>query len=673
MSRDLLRVLAKTFVFTFLLIFLCFLIRIAFVVYVGHFHGVLYEEGESFISLLPQIGLMFYNGALFDYRGVAVFAILYFVLGIFGLLLKSLCPPPYFKFSFLNVYAYIVFALFLFVSIANFTYYTIYKDVFNIVLLGIFFDDQQAILEDGLSGKYFLSVKILCFLVAIWLCIKIYNLALSKISIPPLLQKKAVIFDLLLFSLFAILMLCFINSSFSLDNKSLDRDLTPPSNIFLQKITPSPFRSLYQVYKGYKSGSKATFSSFTDKSPSQAIYDFFELSEPVELEEALKQSSLNPSDLPSVDHVFYIVAESLGNYVFDSKYDEIGLVSGIKSLIDNKKGFRVKSFFESARATVWSMESQIGGIYYTGIRLSLKSTGLKALPTAPAENFKRSGFATYYYYGGSETWQNLGNFAQSQGFDKSFGVGKMEPFAKAMSYPIPYRNIWGVWDNILFDFVAHNVKTAKSPTFNMILTTTFHGPYDLPWEYIEGIGVERKIFEDFVKHKAPEWNSLELATLWWVDKQIEKFVKKMSKRYPRSLFVITGDHSIPAFSKNFQALKEVAMVLYAPNLELKKLTDVGDHLDISATLLALTTPKNFKFFSFGKPLFSFKQDSFSLKDKKLIGFEVSGDSKKIYAENGNMIDLRGGGLKPILKSGEAQYYLQRLKDGQALSWYLFAN
>lgn len=47
------------------------------------------------------------------------------------------------------------------------TYYTIYKDVFNIILLGIFFDDQQAIFEDGISGKYFLSVKFLCFFVAL--------------------------------------------------------------------------------------------------------------------------------------------------------------------------------------------------------------------------------------------------------------------------------------------------------------------------------------------------------------------------------------------------------------------------------------------------------------------------------------------------------------------------
>lgn len=209
-------------------------------------------------------------------------------------------------------------------------------------------------------------------------------------------------------------------------------------------------------------------------------------------------SSKSPKS-QKINHVFYIVAESLGTFAFDKKYDEIGLVAGMKSLVDNQKGFLVPRFFENAHGTIWSIETQISGLYYTGVRLSFQAARLKELPTAVASNMKRAGFSTHFYYGGSESWQNLGTYARSQGFEEVNGIGVLEDFAIKQKYPNPYRNVWGVWDGILLDYVANNNQKIQEPSFHMILTTSFHGPMNLPWEYIEKMGGKKSEFERFCK------------------------------------------------------------------------------------------------------------------------------------------------------------------------------
>lgn len=386
----------------------------------------------------------------------------------------------------------------------------------------------------------------------------------------------------------------------------------------------------------------------------------------------MAHTSTKAKDTPPIKHIFYIVAESLGSYAFDKKYDEIGLVSGMKGLIDNQKGFLVPQFFENAHGTIWSIETQISGLYYTGVRLSFQAAKLKELPTAVASNMKRAGYSTHFYYGGSEGWQNLGNYARSQGFEEVNGLGVLEDFAIKQKYPLPYRNVWGVWDGILLDYVAYNNQKIQSPSFHMILTTSFHGPMNLPWEYIEKMGGKREEFEKFVQaNPSPTWGALELATLWWVDKQITQFIRKVSEQYPDSLFVITGDHTHYSFARGVLSYREVPMLIYSPSLKIYPTSDVGSQLDIAPTLLNLSTPKGFVYYSFGEPLFSTYPSK--LDEKRFYNaFELVGNKDGVYTQNGEYITLP---QKNIIQSKDEKYlpFINRLKEGRALSWYLFSK
>ena len=639
--------------------------------YLGVGHEALTSDGANTQDLESQLLKAFFNGFLYDSRLIAVCVILYFVFGLFDVALNKIRGRD--NFLLAQGCAYTLFALLLFINIANMTYYTIYKDVFNIILLGIFFDDQRAILEDGLSGKYFLSVKFLCFFLSLGLCIWLY-----KKLITPLSFKKhyPILMSMGSFIPFALCVTFLFNSAFSLKEISLDQEVKPVKNLFLQKITPSPFRSLYGVYEGYKAGENSSFDSFIASTPYESALDFFSITPPpleeLDLKDLLSQTSTKAPQTPPIRHIFYIVAESLGSFAFDKRYDEIGLVSGMKSLIDNQKGFMIPHFFENAHGTIWSIETQIAGLYYTGVRLSFQSARLKELPTAVASNMKRAGYRTEFYYGGSPNWQNLGNYAQSQGFENINGLGVLEDFAIREKYPLPYKNVWGVWDGILLDFVAENNAKIKEPSFHMILTTSFHGPMNLPWEYIQAMGGKKAEFERFAsKISSPKWEALELGTLWWIDKKITSFIHKVSEQYPDSLFVITGDHTHYGYTQGVLSHREVPMIIYSPSLKIYPLSTAGSQLDIAPTLLNLSAPKGFVYYSFGKPLFSTTPSKMP-KERIYNAFELVGNESVVYTQHKECISLPQKQIS-LAQDEALSPFIKRLKEGRALSWYLFSK
>lgn len=270
--------LLRSSLFSFLIFLLCMFLRIAFVLYLGVGHGALSSDGANTQDLGSQILQFLFNGFLYESRIIAVATLLYFVCGLLDLVFNKIRKKD--NFVIAKSCAYFLFALLLFINIANMTYYTIYKDVFNIILLGIFFDDQRAILEDGLSGKYFLSVKFLCFFVALAFCIWIYK---KTIDLVKSTSRAGLISNTSFFAIFALCMTFLFNSAFSLKEVSLDQEIKPVKNLFLQKITPSAFRSLYGVYAGYKASESSTFASFTSKTPYESVSEFFSVTPPPSL------------------------------------------------------------------------------------------------------------------------------------------------------------------------------------------------------------------------------------------------------------------------------------------------------------------------------------------------------------------------------------------------------
>lgn len=165
---------------------------------------------------------------------------------------------------------------------------------------------------------------------------------------------------------------------------------------------------------------------------------------------------------------------------------------------------------------------------------------------------------------------------------------------------------------------------------------------------------------------------MELGILWWIDKQIAQFIRKVSEQYPDSLFVITGDHTHYAYTQGVLSYREVPMLIYSPTLKIYPTSDVGSQLDIAPTILDLVSPQGFEYYSFGRPIFATQPEK--VKNPLFNAFELVGDSQYVYTEHLRRITLKDYLVKDYQQADERmKKLLERLRDGRALSWYLFSK
>lgn len=636
----------KTFGFIGILILLAIFLKITFILYLGVYHHKMPSWDTA------DILLCLYNSMQYDNRNIAFFGILYFLLSFV------------FKNKGVGIYVSIIYSFYIFLNISNMLFYIIYDDTFNSNLLGFIFDDKKAIFQTGISGEYFLSIKILCAIMLSFFSIWCYKKSLSllqKIPTPPL--TFIIISTICLLFSFVFM----INASFSLKGKSLDQQITFSRDLFLKNITTDSLRSLYLVYKGYKAIQNSKMQDFYPQDIHTTLKQYFNLKklpENLEIYELLKQYSHNTSQ-QKINHIFYIVSESLSQWHFDTLYDSIDMLSATKKIINNNPhALYFDTFLENAPSTAKSLQSQITGLLQLDIPLQNLIGKIPTFKTAIANQAKILGYKTTFYYGGGANWQKLESFSKTQGFDNFIDKTNLLDFLKNQSQipPKPYENIWGISDNILFDFILTN--TAKTPSFSMIMTTSNHPPYDIP---LEKYNVPMEKITHFIKDQKLSIDPKILGHVYWYDKILANFIQNMSKKYPDSLFIITGDHYDRNYPKNanLRITKQIPLIIYAPNLILHKTTNLGSHIDITPTILEIIAPKNFSYPSFGKPLAS-TNPHFKIQNHIALGYFVIANHQMLYDNNDYF--LYNSDSTPNILQAQKDY--TRLNQARAISWYL---
>lgn len=640
--------LLKTLIFALILAVLFITLRIIFIVYVGILHNEMNIEQWN-ISLFLDSILCLYNGMQYDNRIVALFTILYLIFSFI------------FKDRGLKIFTGFFISIIVILGIGNMVFFLIYHDIYNSNLLGLIFDDRIAILQTGLSGEYFISIKILCAFVIVFIFLWFYQKSIAFIN--TLTFKKYYLISTISIAIFLLLLLTFfINASFSFKGKSLDQQITPSQNLFLKKITTDSFRALYFVYKGYKVITKSSMSDFYPKDIKTTLQEYFDINTnpPYDIYKLLEQSSQNTAST-KIRHIFYIVSESLSKWHFEERFDDINLMSATKNLIKNPHTISIDYFLENAPSTAKSLDSQISGLLQLDIPLHTLIGKIPSFKTSIANIVKKLHYQTYFYYGGSGNWQKLDTFTHSQGFNKLFDESFLLNFAKQKDYPSPYKNIWGVSDNVLFDFILEN--TTDTPSFNMIMTTSNHPPYDIP---LEKYGVPLQKIQDFIDTNHLPISAKILGHIYWYDKILIDFIEKMSKKYPDSLFIITGDHYDRNYpnNPNIAITKQIPCIIYAPTLSLHKTTNIGAHIDIAPTIIELISHKDFKYSSFGNPLAS-TNANFKIPNKLALGYFVIGNKDMLYTPNENPIFItKQANITHI------QTLYEKLNQAKAISWYL---
>lgn len=704
MSVYFVRIFLKSIVFFAFLYIVDFLFRAFFLVYIGILGGNI-----GTLESNTQIWQTFINGSRYFGQIVGVLSLIVFVLLLFcqrrdsSNLSDSSAPNRINRIFRVILRIFIAFILtsIAFVNIANMGFYQIYGDTFNANLLGLIFDDRGAIFRTAFAGQYNLSLKIIAWIALSVALVFAINVIFKKIDSLHLANLKSAkfrhaqgAFAIALFLLFGFATLFAINGHFGLKGISLGKEIRPVGNTFLRQITTGAFRDLYIVILGYRKIAHSKFSDYIEgESPIVVAQNFGESESlgkngDIDLLKLLSKRVQSRNDSIQIEHIFYIIAESMSEWHFDSEFNSLGLSSELKKLAKEKGGFKADIFLQNAGSTIKSLDVQISGLLQTDIPLSLLSGRFDNIKFAPAVIMRDLGFEGTFFYGGSGTWQKLDSYVTTQGFSEIlFGTHIVEN-ATRNGYPAPYQNAWGAYDHHLFAFVSDTI-TAKSKanpstkTFNMIMTTSNHPPYDAP---LAQFNAPLQAIDSFLKStpslKRKATTAQILAHIWYQDKVIARFVREMSAKFPRSLFIITGDHYDREyiFTPSVKIAQSVPFIVYTPTLKPTIIANIGSHIDITPTIIELVAPKGYEYPSFGKPMLrNANRGDLDLANRTALGFNSVANDRFIY--DGYLVEYfnKQGDKAEADDKIEAQDKIEadalftHLKRAKALSWWIYKN
>lgn len=293
------------------------------------------------------------------------------------------------------------------------------------------------------------------------------------------------------------------------------------------------------------------------------------------------------------NHIFIILGESLAQWPMLEKYASLHAADGIKSLARAPQGYYTSSFMPNGDFTSIAITGMITGLSEVNVRANYQPRSFKEIyPTAMAPQFKELGYQVDFWYGGTPSWDNIRKLALAQGFDHFYGYP---------DYQAPKTNTWGTNDRNLFAALEKTLGD-EPPTVHLIMTTSNHPPYNVDLA-AEGLDIEKlkaAVRELIPDASDPDTLALEIGHYWYMDKVITEFVNETMKKYPDSLFVITGDHAVrtnPGPKPTMFEFQSVPFVLYGQGItkDILPPNAVGGHTGITPTLIRLIAPKGFSY------------------------------------------------------------------------------
>lgn len=645
------------FIISISLVFI--LCRLAFILDIGYFGGLFAGSSGDGISISDVLQALF-NGMRYDSRIVAAVSIFYIVL---YLALFRVNRRPMILTIFSMVFVFIIIAA----SVGNSAFYKIFGDTYNIMLLGLIYDDRQAIFHTALSGEYNVIFRF-GVMIAGTMVFGHFYYRLVKLAdkVKPWNKVAGVMSVLALAYVIAVMM----SSTLSLRGGSIDYLITPSKNDFLRKASSGPMRDLHLVYISYSRMKGDNFEKYSGGvTPFEAAKIYFEDlpagNENIDLNTLMKQT-VKTGTHGQIDHIFVIVAESLSSWHFDEEFESLGLASGLKELAKSENGKRMDVFLENAEGTIGAVDVMITGLYSTGVPVSDR-TGSLGVFNSSCKPFKNLGYENRFFYFGSPAWRKLDRYVLSQGFDKIYSIADMDA---------DKRGVWGVADDVGFDFVMQKtLETANVPTFNMILTTMYHPPYNMPLREL-GVPVDNisaLLDKNYPKdERYHETTANIVGHAYLSDEMLADFIRKITDRFPNSVVFLTGDHfdrMHPSKIREPRIKYGVPFIVYGKNIgNAKFIEGAGSQIDIIPTVMELTAPKGFEYYAFGRPLLSLDELAEVSGKRFALGYESVANSRFI-ADETNIQYLNGAKEEDGDKILAAKELL-RDKMGRAISWWI---
>ena len=303
--------------------------------------------------------------------------------------------------------------------------------------------------------------------------------------------------------------------------------------------------------------------------------------------------------IPKPRHIFIVLGETYAQWPMLETYAALHAADGIKGLIREPNAYYSRRFMPNGDFTSIALTGLVTGLSEVNQHVNYVARSLReAYPTAMAPQFKRLGYAVDFWYGGVPSWEGMDRFSIAQGFDHFYGYP---------DFHAEKVNAWGTSDEQLFSALFQHLAD-EPPTVHLIMTVSNHPPYNIDVA-AEGFDLARARAEtaQLPNVDDPDQLALELGHYWYMDKIVTQFVHETMKKYPDSLFVITGDHAVrmnPSRTPTMYEYQSVPFVLYGQGVTSAVLAPdvVGGHTNIVPTLIELIAPAGFSYVSIAPSL-----------------------------------------------------------------------
>ncbi|MDH4121653.1 MAG: LTA synthase family protein [Deltaproteobacteria bacterium] len=306
-----------------------------------------------------------------------------------------------------------------------------------------------------------------------------------------------------------------------------------------------------------------------------------------------KTTPVNPLAEKLRPHVVLLVVESWGSWWRGFQGPDFDL--------DGELGPHLKSdllfsrFLPGGNGTIVSLNTLVSNLpYLPGLPHLQESRYMyTSLETGAGLPFQRQGYDTLFVYGGTESWRDIDRYIPRQGFSEVKG---QEEIARTLR-PDPERftHTWGVYDEWLWDYTFHRLRSAKKPMFIMALSTTNHPPYEVPPDY-QPLPLKVPPALQSRLTGSADIVAQRFRSFQYSNRMLGRFLNRLkaSPLGSHTIVAITGDHNFGGIvdfkDEEAMAWRGVPLYLYIPPaLRPKRVNTnvLGNHQDILPTLYHL--------------------------------------------------------------------------------------
>ena len=345
---------------------------------------------------------------------------------------------------------------------------------------------------------------------------------------------------------------------------------------------------------------------------------------------------LKPDSIRSIDrfvdsdnpprkfNVVLILEESFGSNFVGKLHPEGKCLTPRFDQLSADNGTLFTHIYATGNRTVRGIEATLASFPPIPGRSIVKRPGNKQVFTI-SSLLKNKGYSTVFIYGGLSYFDNIGPFAESNGYDQV--IDELD-FKKPT-----FKTIWGVCDEDLFNkglATCDSLYALGKPFFTTLLTVSNHTPYTYP--------AGRIPFD-------PEDRSRDNAVRY-ADFAFGKFIDDAHTHafFDSTLFVFVADHGARVYGSEQIPMKsyEIPLLFYSPalNPQGSEIAVVGSQMDIAPTIMdvlgidynsefygrsLLATPKDME-----RVLMSHNRDVSLMKDSIIAVLGIQGNSD-LYA------------------------------------------